>query len=92
MSNPPYIPSADLVDLDAEVGEWEDPGALDGGPDGLAVARDVLDRASAVLVGSRRSVWLELDPTGPGLLRAEGFSCRSFDDAAGRVRFARVDL
>ena len=48
VSNPPYIPSRDLQGLDAEVVDFEDPRALDGGADGLDVARELLDRAPLV--------------------------------------------
>ncbi|NLZ55523.1 MAG: peptide chain release factor N(5)-glutamine methyltransferase [Clostridiaceae bacterium] len=41
-SNPPYIPTADLAGLDAEVREHEPLAALDGGPDGLAIIRRIL--------------------------------------------------
>ena len=91
VSNPPYIPSQDLRGLDAEVADFEDPRALDGGADGLVVARQLLDRAPSVLRGDRRSVWLELDETGPALL-ARSFACESFVDLAGKERFARVDF
>jgi len=86
-SNPPYIPSADMASLEPEVAAWEDPGALDGGPDGLDVAREVLGAAR----GRAPAVWLELDPTGPDLL-ARDFACEAFADASGRPRFVRVDL
>ena len=91
VSNPPYIPSQDLRGLDAEVANFEDPRALDGGPDGLVVARQLLDRAPSVLRGDRKGVWLELDETGPALL-ARSYACESFVDLAGKERFARLDF
>ena len=42
VSNPPYIPSADIATLDAEVRLYDPPGALDGGADGLDVYREIL--------------------------------------------------
>jgi len=45
ISNPPYIPSADLPDLPQEVLGFEPHLALDGGPDGLAVARRIAEEA-----------------------------------------------
>ena len=91
VSNPPYIPSRDLQGLDAEVSDFEDPRALDGGADGLVVARSILERAPSILRGDRKSVWLELDETGPALLKPS-FACESFVDLAGKERFARVDF
>ena len=41
VANPPYIPSADLAHLPLEVGGHEPHLALDGGPDGLDVARRI---------------------------------------------------
>lgn len=45
VSNPPYIPSADLPDLPPEVLGFEPHEALDGGPDGLDVFRRIADDA-----------------------------------------------
>lgn len=45
VSNPPYIPSADIPDLPAEVLGFEPHLALDGGPDGLDTARRIWDEA-----------------------------------------------
>jgi len=60
VSNPPYVPSADLPDLPAEVLGFEPLRALDGGPDGLAVFRRVVSAAGRWLsVGG--GVALELD-------------------------------
>jgi release factor glutamine methyltransferase len=42
VANPPYLASAELPGLPGEVRDWEPRSALDGGPDGLAVARGVL--------------------------------------------------
>lgn len=49
VSNPPYIPSADLPDLPAEVLGFEPHRALDGGPDGLDVVRRIAGDAPAWL-------------------------------------------
>jgi release factor glutamine methyltransferase len=42
LSNPPYIPSADIEDLEPEVARFEPRIALDGGPDGLHAYRAIL--------------------------------------------------
>lgn len=49
ISNPPYVPSADVPDLPAEVAGFEPHLALDGGADGLDVYRRILDGARAWL-------------------------------------------
>jgi release factor glutamine methyltransferase len=48
-SNPPYIPTTDIPDLDPGVREYDPRLALDGGPDGLSVYRDIAARAGAVV-------------------------------------------
>ena len=45
VSNPPYIPTCDLADLQPEVREFEPLGALDGGPDGLDFYRQIIPGA-----------------------------------------------
>lgn len=42
LSNPPYIPSADIDGLEPEVAKWEPRLALDGGPDGLEPYRRII--------------------------------------------------
>jgi release factor glutamine methyltransferase len=49
VSNPPYIPSADLAGLEREVREHDPALALDGGPDGLAPYRAILAEAPRLL-------------------------------------------
>ena len=48
-SNPPYIPSAEIDQLDAEVAKHEPRLALDGGPDGLDIIRRILEAAPTFL-------------------------------------------
>lgn len=45
LANPPYIPSKELASLPTEVGRFEPGLALDGGPDGLSVARRIWSEA-----------------------------------------------
>ena len=45
LSNPPYIPTAEIDRLQEEVSGYEPRGALDGGIDGLAAIRIIIDRA-----------------------------------------------
>ena len=46
VSNPPYIPTADLDELQPEVREYEPRSALDGGPDGLDFYRLIVPAAT----------------------------------------------
>ncbi len=41
VSNPPYIPSGDISALEPEVRHYDPRGALDGGPDGLDIFREL---------------------------------------------------
>jgi len=49
VSNPPYIPSADIAGLDREVREYEPLMALDGGADGLDAYRALLPLCASAL-------------------------------------------
>jgi len=55
VSNPPYIPTADLSALEPEVRDFEPMGALDGGADGLAFYRSIIPAAPGHL---NRGGWL----------------------------------
>lgn len=72
VSNPPYIPSPHLLDLQAEVRDFEDPAALDGGGDGLAMVREIL-RWSPPLLSAEgtREVWMEVHHSHPAILARE---------------------
>lgn len=70
LSNPPYIPEADMPSLEPEVAAWEDKRALCGGREGLDVIIAILERAPALLRARGCEVWLEVDPTHPPLIRA----------------------
>jgi release factor glutamine methyltransferase len=50
VSNPPYVPSADIPTLQREVRDFEPAGALDGGPDGLDIIRRLVSEAASRLV------------------------------------------
>ncbi len=52
VSNPPYIKSGEISGLAVEVSRFDPDMALDGGPDGLAAFRAVVDRLGAVLAGT----------------------------------------
>ncbi|KAJ8601446.1 hypothetical protein CTAYLR_005946 [Chrysophaeum taylorii] len=98
VSNPPYIPTAELATLDPEVALFEDRAALDGGEDGLDVVRSILEHAPTYLdPDSARTVWLELDVSHPKKLLEDrrtlvpdGVLLDTFDDLFGNPRFARL--
>jgi release factor glutamine methyltransferase len=48
-SNPPYIPTETIAQLDPEVRDFEPLPALDGGPDGLDVIGRLVEQAGAHL-------------------------------------------
>lgn len=50
VSNPPYIASAEVDQLMPDVARYEPRLALDGGPDGLALIRPLIDQAATRLV------------------------------------------
>jgi release factor glutamine methyltransferase len=49
VANPPYIRSGELADLAPEIRDWEPMIALDGGADGLAAYRRIVDEAGNYL-------------------------------------------
>ncbi len=49
ISNPPYIPSAEIATLQPEVRDFDPRGALDGGADGLDFCRLIASQAVALL-------------------------------------------
>ncbi len=49
VSNPPYIPTAELAALQPEVRDYEPRDALDGGPDGLDFYRSIIPAAPGYL-------------------------------------------
>ncbi len=65
--NPPYIPSAEIEQLDAEVSQHEPRMALDGGADGLTVIRRIIDAAPTFAVPNGLLL-LEFTPEQAGTL------------------------
>jgi len=85
-SNPPYVPTAHIQELEPEVRDFEPRAALDGGPDGLEVIRRLVRQVPPLLAPGG---WLAIE-IGEGqaegvepLVRAE----RLLD--AGTLEFAR---
>jgi len=89
VSNPPYIPSAEIPSLSPEV-RMEPALALDGGGDGLDVIRKLVSRAPDFLC-SGGSLLLEADPRQMAaiavLYKEAGFSdIKTHADLSGRER------
>jgi release factor glutamine methyltransferase len=91
LSNPPYIPKAELATLQQEVRAFEPLGALDGGADGLDFYRAIVARAPEHLSAGG---WLLFEvgagqaPDVLALLQSGGLSAESFTalDPAGIER------
>jgi release factor glutamine methyltransferase len=89
VANLPYIPSADMAELPADV-KTEPAVALDGGPDGLALVRRLVAAAPALLAPGGTLV-LEIgagqaDMTAALLRDADFTDVRSRRDLAGIER------
>ncbi|MEJ3657156.1 peptide chain release factor N(5)-glutamine methyltransferase [Actinomycetes bacterium KLBMP 9759] len=91
LCNPPYVP--DNTPLPPEVTEWDPPGAVFGGPDGLEVIRSVI-AASAALLRYGGHLGIEHDDTQgevvPALLRRRRVltDVEEHLDLTGRPRYA----
>jgi release factor glutamine methyltransferase len=92
ISNPPYIPSAEVLQLQPEVVNHEPHLALDGGLDGLAAIRILVDTAPEYLQPG--GIWLIEMMAGQGALVVELLAQQGsytdieiIDDLAGLDRF-----
>lgn len=91
LSNPPYIPSADMRELPPEVLGHEPHLALDGGPDGLDYARRIIDEGRRWLrPGGLLAMELDERCVGNALKTMSAWyeGCRAVSDLAGRDRVA----
>lgn len=98
VSNPPYIPSADVDRLDRSVLEFEPRLALDGGPDGMEILTTIAEEASLLLAEGGK-LFVELDaesgqaPKMVAYLSDLGFDRAAIHrDYAGRERFVSATL
>lgn len=98
VSNPPYIPSAVVDQLDPSVLQFEPRLALDGGPDGLTILESIAEEAS-MLLSDGGKLFVELDAEsnqGPKLasfLTDLGFQRPTLHrDYSGRERFLSATL
>jgi release factor glutamine methyltransferase len=91
VANPPYVPSDQIAKLDRNVREYEPLTALDGGADGLALHRRIVEGAPQRLVPGGR-IYLEIQfdqgPAGKELLGGAGEldDVRVLKDHAGNDR------
>lgn len=104
VSNPPYVPAADMADLSPDVVDHEDHNALCGGDDGLDVVRDIVRRLPEWTASESdnddddRCCWMEVDTSHPEAIRKWLSRDNDVSDAAasndGRVVFeeTRRDL
>ncbi|XP_075150089.1 hemK methyltransferase 1 [Haematobia irritans] len=98
ISNPPYVKSEEFPLLQPEVKLYENLNALDGGPDGLRIARLVFDCACKHLKPGGK-MWLELGNDHPPLVKTimnlqyEGRLkfIASYDDQYKRNRFVEIE-
>lgn len=81
VSNPPYIPTAAVDRLDAKVLAHEPRLALDGGPDGMDVLRQVAEEAS-MLLKTGGELFFELD--------AETDQARAMGETLADLGFAEI--
>lgn len=93
LSNPPYIVSRVIPDLEREVSEYEPKMALDGGEDGLLFYRRIAKEAKAVLLPGAR-LYLEIGydqgESVKDIFQKEGYQeVEVFPDLAGNPRVVR---
>ena len=98
VSNPPYVPSAQVDRLAPKVRDHEPRLALDGGADGMDVLRDLCENAS-MLLAPEGELYLEIDAESgqaaplSALLRELGFDpVRTHRDLSGADRFLSASL
>lgn len=88
VSNPPYIATGEIASLEPEVREFDPQGALDGGPDGLDLYRQIIPALRGVV----RSGWVVFEVgTGQAESVAEMLRQSAAGHTAGEIR-QRADL
>jgi release factor glutamine methyltransferase len=95
VSNPPYIPSYEMAGLQPEVRLFEDHRALDGGDDGLDIAKQIIMHSSKLLKPEgERTLWLELHAGHPRQLQermsSESLKVTIYSDFGGLPRFVKI--
>ena len=95
LSNPPYIPRADLLQLAPSVRDYEPRLALDGGEDGLAILERLIEEAPRYLKPGGYLIveinTLREEQTRQRILARAGYElARTIPDWAGRPRVLRA--
>ena len=88
-ANPPYIAEAEIRQLQPEIRDYEPPGALAGGIDGLAVVRRIVAEARAHLASAGRLV-LEVG-SGEAASAAALLGAAGFEQVDVRRDYGRVE-
>jgi release factor glutamine methyltransferase len=83
VSNPPYIPSGEIEELQPEVSEHEPRTALDGGPDGMMYHRLILDAAREWL---KPGGWVHMEM---GMGQSKAVSAYALDKGYKQVRVTK---
>lgn len=90
VSNPPYIPSEDISDLQSEVRDYEPESALDGGRDGLDFYKKIAERAADFLNPAgilAFEIGYDEGTAVQKIMRQNGFEdIRLYQDLSGRDR------
>ncbi|EJY56642.1 protein-(glutamine-N5) methyltransferase, release factor-specific [Alicyclobacillus hesperidum URH17-3-68] len=97
VSNPPYIPSADIAGLEPSVSAYEPRLALDGGADGLMFYRQFAALPQSVFATGKAGLFLEVGcgqaPEVADLFahwRADGFAIEVIRDLRGIERVVKI--
>lgn len=97
LSNPPYIPSKTVDELEAEVKDYEPRLALDGGPEGMDLVERIIREAPDFLAPDGLLL-MEIDDTQEALVLAacersgRYASYEVLRDLAGKVRYLKASL
>jgi len=89
VSNPPYIPAAEVETLDRDIKEFEPRLALDGGPDGLTVVRRIVtDAPSRLAPGGTLAIEVA---AGEAAEAARLFEARGFKNVTVTRDYGRIE-
>lgn len=95
VSNPPYIPTEEIRSLQREVRDYEPVESIHGGPDGLEIAKRIIEGAPSYM-GERGWLLLEIGEgqaqTVVRMLRGGWSEIEVFEDLAGFERVVRARL